>query len=99
MFLTFDQDNSGTIEIPELITAMKSFGFNISEQMLKKLVRKYEISHNKLTSNDLEHTVSFDNFVQLCVSVKTLTDVFRTLDQTGTGWAKMNYEQFMEVIL
>jgi len=102
IFSTFDKDNNGTIEIPELNTAMRSFGFNISEQMLKKLVRKYKISHNiqgkKLMTDDLEHAISFDNFVQLCVTVKSLTDVFRTLDQTGTGWAKMNYETFMEVV-
>jgi peflin len=101
IFSAFDKDNNGTIEIPELTTAMKSFGFNISEQMLKKFVRKYKISHNtqgrKLTLNDSEYVVSFDNFVQLCVTVKTLTDSFRALDKTNTGWAKMNYEQFMEV--
>ena len=102
IFSTFDKDNNGTIEIPELITAMKSFGFNISEETLKKLVRKYKVSHNtqgrKLTLNDFEYAVSFDNFVQLCVTVKTLTDVFHALDKTNTGCAKMNYEQFMEVI-
>src|ERR1051325_10256136 len=63
IFSTFDKDNNGTIEIPELVTAMRSFGFNISEQMLRKFVRKYKISHNiqgkKLASSDLEHAVSF----------------------------------------
>ncbi|CAI2163330.1 20101_t:CDS:1 [Funneliformis geosporum] len=103
IFSAFDADNSGTIEIPELITAMKNFGFNISEQMLKKFVKKYKVSHNvqgrKLMSSELEHAISFDNFVQLCVTVRSLTEVFRTLDKDGSGWAKMSYEQFLEVIV
>uniref|UniRef100_U9UMC9 EF-hand domain-containing protein n=1 Tax=Rhizophagus irregularis (strain DAOM 181602 / DAOM 197198 / MUCL 43194) TaxID=747089 RepID=U9UMC9_RHIID len=94
LFTTFDKDNSGAIEIPELVNAMTSFGFNISEQMLKKFVRKYKITYN--VGNE---SVSFDNFVQLCVTVKTSADIFRAFDQAGTGWVKMNYEQFMEVIL
>lgn len=103
LFTTFDKDNSGSIEIPELVNAMTSFGFNISEQMLKKFVRKYKIIYNvgsrKFMLNNLDESVSFDNFVQLCVTVKTSADIFRAFDQAGTGWVKMNYEQFMEVIL
>ncbi|RIA89603.1 hypothetical protein C1645_712584 [Glomus cerebriforme] len=103
IFSTFDKDNNGTIEIPELVTAMKSFGFNISEQMLKKFVRKYKIFYNvegrKSMLNDFDYAVSFDNFVQLCVTIKTSADNFRAFDQAGTGWVKINYEQFMEVIL
>ncbi|CAG8444424.1 12682_t:CDS:2 [Funneliformis mosseae] len=97
IFSAFDADNSGTIEIPELITAMKNFGFNISEQMLKKFVRKYKVSHNTqgrtLMSSELEHAISFDNFVQLCVTVKTMTDVFRALDQNGSERWEMRIER------
>jgi len=100
IFSTFDKDNSGSVELPELVTAMKGFGFNISEQMLKKLVKKYKITSNiEGRKSVLGDAISFDNFVQLCVTVKTSSDIFRTFDQAGTGWVKLNYEQFMEVII
>lgn len=37
--------------------------------------------------------VSFDNFVQACVTMKTLTDSFRQFDNDQDGWIQINYEQ------
>jgi Ca2+-binding EF-hand superfamily protein len=37
--------------------------------------------------------VTFDNFVQACVTVKTLTDSFRAFDTDQDGWVQINYEQ------
>lgn len=37
--------------------------------------------------------VTFDNFVQACVNVKTLTDSFRSFDTDNDGWIQINYEQ------
>lgn len=36
--------------------------------------------------------VTFDNFVQACVTVKTLTDSFRQFDTDSDGWIRINYE-------
>lgn len=36
--------------------------------------------------------VTFDNFVQACVTVKTLTDSFRKFDTDNDGWIQINYE-------
>jgi Ca2+-binding EF-hand superfamily protein len=43
--------------------------------------------------------ITFDNFVQACVTVKTLTDSFRQFDSDGDGWIQINYEQFLELIV
>lgn len=43
--------------------------------------------------------VTFDNFVQACVTVKTLTDSFRQFDNDSDGWIQINYEQFMDLIV
>jgi Ca2+-binding EF-hand superfamily protein len=37
--------------------------------------------------------VTFDNFVQACVTMKTLTDSFRQFDNDQDGWIQINYEQ------
>lgn len=37
--------------------------------------------------------VTFDNFVQACVTVKTLTDSFKQFDNDHDGWIQINYEQ------
>lgn len=36
--------------------------------------------------------VTFDNFVQACVSIKSLTDSFRRFDTDGDGWIQIKYE-------
>lgn len=37
--------------------------------------------------------VTFDNFVQASVTVKTLTDSFRKFDTDNDGWIQISYEQ------
>ena len=36
--------------------------------------------------------VTFDNFVQACVTVKTLTDSFKQYDTDCDGWIQIKYE-------
>lgn len=36
--------------------------------------------------------MTFDNFVQASVTVKTLTDSFRQYDTDGDGWIQIKYE-------
>lgn len=43
--------------------------------------------------------MTFDNFVQACVTVKTLTDSFRAFDTDGDGWININYEQVMIIMM
>lgn len=37
--------------------------------------------------------MSFDNFVQIAVTVKSLTDAFMRIDKEGRGYATIGYEQ------
>lgn len=43
--------------------------------------------------------ITFDNFVQACVTIKTLTDSFRRFDTDNDGWIQINYEQFLELVI
>ncbi|CAG8607568.1 3521_t:CDS:1 [Ambispora gerdemannii] len=103
IFVTFDRDNSGTVDSSELKTALHAFGFNVSDRFLNIVIRKYNSRHRVPggPKNSLQHnaTVNFDSFVQICVTIKSLTDTFRTVDSDGDGWAKINYEEMLELIV
>ncbi|RHZ80275.1 hypothetical protein Glove_137g135 [Diversispora epigaea] len=95
-FTTFDADGSGTINFGELKNALKTFGYNLSDNFINLLIKKYDkYAGNKTGKGD----VTFDNFVQSCVTVKTLTDSFRRYDTDNDGWIQINYEQFLELVV
>lgn len=87
-FLRFDSDRSGTIDRNELKTAMKAFGYNVSDQAIGSIVAKYCKSPSQV--------VTFDDFIKSCVAVKSLTESFQRYDTQRNGWATMNYDQFLE---
>lgn len=84
-FQAFDTDRSGSINQNEMGNALRSFGFNVSPKFIGTLIQKFD----RYGKGD----VSFDNFVQACVTVKTLTDSFRQFDNDNDGWIQINYEQ------
>ncbi|ORZ28180.1 hypothetical protein BCR41DRAFT_330736 [Lobosporangium transversale] len=90
-FRAFDRDGSGFIDFNELKTAMHSFGYNLSDHFLQLIIKKYD----KRGRGD----VSFDNFVQIAVTVKSLTDAFKRIDREGKGYATIGYEQFLELVV
>ncbi|KAF9300892.1 Alpha-1 3/1 6-mannosyltransferase alg-2 [Mortierella antarctica] len=90
-FQTYDLDGSGTIDAHELQRALRGFGFNLSEVIVDLIVTKYDVRGRG--------DISFDNFVQSCVTVQTLTDAFRRIDVAGTGVVTMTYEQFLGLVI
>ncbi|CAO3573562.1 unnamed protein product [Mortierella alpina] len=90
-FQTFDLDQSGTIDANELQKALRGFGYNLSEAIINLIVTKYDVRGRG--------DISFDNFVQSCVTIQTLTDAFRRIDVTNTGVVTMTYEQFLGLVI
>lgn len=43
--------------------------------------------------------VTFDDFIQLCVQLQSLTNAFRQHDIDMDGWIKISYEQFLTMVL
>lgn len=41
-FQTFDADNSGNIDNIEMSNALKTFGYNLSDQFIRILVQKFD---------------------------------------------------------
>ncbi|KAG0049102.1 hypothetical protein BGZ83_006052 [Gryganskiella cystojenkinii] len=95
-FSAFDQDKSGSIDFNELKTAMHSFRYNLSDDFLRLVIKKYDKrGKNPPGRGD----VSFDMFIQISCTVKSLTDAFMRIDREGKGFATIGYEQFLELVV
>ncbi|KAK9294431.1 hypothetical protein QLX08_010952 [Tetragonisca angustula] len=89
-FRSFDRDNSGTIDRNELKTALINFGYRLSDQIIDTLIRKYDRAGRG--------TIYFDDFIQCCVVLYTLTSAFRQLDTDLDGVITIHYEQFLGMV-
>lgn len=58
-FRSFDRDNSGNIDREELKTALSTFGYRLSDNLISTLVRKFD-RHGR-------GTILFDDFIQCCI--------------------------------
>jgi Ca2+-binding EF-hand superfamily protein len=97
VFRHFDRDQSGSIEGRELAEALRSFGYNLSPPLLMLIEQKY--ASGPIGGYGPPPGITFDRFVRACVAVKTLTESFQRADTDRDGWVKMNYEQFMTMVL
>ncbi|KAG0376294.1 Alpha-1 3/1 6-mannosyltransferase alg-2 [Mortierella sp. AD032] len=90
-FQNYDLDGSGTIDGHELKQALRGFGYNLSDATVQMVVTKYDVRGMG--------DISFDNFVQSCVTIQALTESFRRHDTQGMGIVTMTYEQFLGLVL
>lgn len=88
-FRSFDRDNSGNIDRTELKQALTTFGYRLSDQFYAILMKRY----------DRDGHVTFDDFIQLCVQLQTLTSAFRQHDTDLDGWIQISYEQFLTMVM
>ncbi|KAJ8679054.1 hypothetical protein QAD02_014841 [Eretmocerus hayati] len=89
-FRSFDRDNSGNIDKNELKTALVSFGYRLSDGLIDTLMRKYDRAGRG--------TIYFDDFIQCCVVLHTLTASFRQFDTDLDGVITIHYEQFLGMV-
>ncbi|KAJ3878823.1 hypothetical protein F5051DRAFT_351292 [Lentinula edodes] len=97
VFRHFDRDHSGTIEGYELSEALRSFGYNLSPDLLRMIEQKYASA--PISGYGPPPGITFDRFVRACVVVKTLTESFQRADVNRTGFVQFSYEQFMSIVL
>jgi len=89
-FRTYDRDNSGSIDKNELKNALTSFGYRLSDRFFTMLVRKFDRTNRG--------TIAFDDFIQCCVVLQTLTNSFRKHDTQQSGWINVSYEDFLTMV-
>ncbi|GAA5957518.1 hypothetical protein JCM3765_001166 [Sporobolomyces pararoseus] len=99
VFKNFDIDRSGTIEPIELSQALNTFGYNLSPQLIHLLQTKYNNQPHLHPRQGASRGITFDRFVRCCVTVRQLSESFKTVDQGRTGWINISYETFMTMIV
>lgn len=65
-FRSFDSDNSGNIDRNELRTALTSFGYRLSDNLINILIRKFDRFG--------QGTILFDDFIQCCIILYVCMD-------------------------
>uniref|UniRef100_A0A673LPR9 Programmed cell death protein 6-like n=1 Tax=Sinocyclocheilus rhinocerous TaxID=307959 RepID=A0A673LPR9_9TELE len=90
IFRTYDRDNSGFIDKNELKQALTGFGYHLSDQFYNTLIEKFD--------RQKKSQVAFDDFIQCCIVLQRLTDVFRRYDTDQDGWIQVSYEQYLSMV-
>ncbi|CAB1349699.1 unnamed protein product [Coregonus sp. 'balchen'] len=85
IFRTYDRDNSGFIDKNELKQALTGF-----DQFYNTLIEKFD--------RQRKGQVAFDDFIQCCIVLQRLTDVFRRYDTDQDGWIQVSYEQYLSMV-
>lgn len=91
LFDRFDADRSGNISLDEFSNALVAFRYRLSERFVELLFRTYDKRN--------EGVMSFDLFVQACISLKRMTDVFKKYDDDRDGYITLSFEDFLTEIL
>jgi peflin len=91
LFDRFDVDRSGNISLPEFKDALVAFRYRLSDGFVQTLFHTYDKRN--------EGVMSFDLFVQACISLKRMTDVFKKYDEDRDGYITLSFEDFLTEIL
>ncbi|APA09018.1 hypothetical protein sscle_04g037880 [Sclerotinia sclerotiorum 1980 UF-70] len=91
LFDRFDKDRSGNISLDEYSEALVAFGYRLSDSFVGVLFKAYDKRN--------EGAISFDLFVQSCISLKRMTDVFKRYDDDRDGYITLSFEDFLLEII
>ncbi|KAF1981012.1 EF-hand [Aulographum hederae CBS 113979] len=87
LFDRFDADRSGNISLSEFSSALVAFGYRLSPSFVSLLFSTYDRRG--------ERAIGFDLFVQACISLKRMTDVFKRYDEDRDGYITLSFEEFL----
>ncbi|MCJ1374774.1 hypothetical protein MMC20_006006 [Loxospora ochrophaea] len=87
LFDRFDEDGSGNISYDEYSKALIAFGYRLSPPFVGLMFRTYDKRG--------DNSMSFDLFVQSCISLKRMTDVFKKYDNDRDGYITLSFEEFL----
>ncbi|KAF7712053.1 EF-hand domain-containing protein [Penicillium ucsense] len=106
LFDRFDEDRSGRISLKEFENALVAFGYRLTTKFVSVLFRAFESKAKQVNGpargapNQALNGMSFDLFVQACISLKRMTDVFKRYDEDRDGYITVSFEEFLtEIIL
>lgn len=96
LFERFDEDHSGRISLQEFGKALLAFGYRLSQPFTAVLYNSY---NDRGGTGRGREGMSFDLFVQACISLKRMTDVFKGYDDDRDGYVTLSFEEFLTEIL
>jgi peflin len=96
LFEKFDEDRSGRINLQEFGKALLAFGYRLSHPFTAVLYNSY---NDRGGMGRGREGMSFDLFVQACISLKRMTDVFKGYDDDRDGYVTLSFEEFLTEIL
>lgn len=100
LFERFDEDGSGKISLAEFNNALVAFGYRLSQPFVSLLYTTFnERNDVRRGSRPDQGGMSFDLFVQACIRLKRMTDVFKTYDDDRDGYVTLSFEEFLSEIL
>ncbi|KAG8623326.1 hypothetical protein KVT40_008302 [Elsinoe batatas] len=101
LFDRFDTDRSGHISMNEFSDALVAFGYRLSPGFVQLLFGTFARNVGGRGDEGVgrEKGLSFDLFVQACISLKRMTDVFKKYDEDRDGYITLSFEEFLTEIL
>jgi Ca2+-binding EF-hand superfamily protein len=100
LFDRFDEDRSGRISLREFEKALVAFGYRLSQPFVTVLFTAFESKGRVVSGTGPPPTgMSFDLFVQACISLRRMTDVFKRYDDDRDGYVTLSFEEFLTEIL
>lgn len=100
LFERFDEDGSGKISLAEFTNALVAFGYRLSQPFIGLLYNAFNGRANDLRAGRGDQGgMSFDLFVQACIRLKRMTDVFKTYDDDRDGFVTLSFEEFLSEIV
>lgn len=98
LFDRFDEDRSGRISLSEFTKALIAFGYRLSQAFVNLLYRTFEARGRgrpaPIAAGEKDG-MSFDLFVQACLTLKRMTDVFKKYDDDRDGYITVSFEEFL----
>jgi Ca2+-binding EF-hand superfamily protein len=98
LFDRFDEDRSGRISLQEFENALVAFGYRLTTKFVSVLFTAFESKTRQVNAPSKspgQNGMSFDLFVQACISLKRMTDVFKRYDEDRDGYITVSFEEFL----
>lgn len=102
LFDRFDEDRSARISFGEFENALVAFGYRLSPAFVRALFTTFESKGRRRLGPAHRgggEGMSFDLFVQACITLKRMTDVFKRYDDDRDGYITISFEEFLTEIL
>ncbi|KAK2737532.1 hypothetical protein FQN55_001035 [Onygenales sp. PD_40] len=97
LFERFDEDHSGRISLQEFGKALVAFGYSLSPPFVGIVFSAFEARGRSRVApvSGQKEGMSFDLFVQACITLKRMTDVFKRYDDDRDGYVTLSFEEFL----